>query len=271
MSIGSVLNLSFYRFLPLGTEEILSLRPRIKELALSYDLKGTVILAPEGLNGFLAGSAEKVREFFPQFEALHSGFAKLDPKESFSDDRPFTRLLVKVKKEIIPMGVPSVKPLESTGARLDPEVLKDWYDQGKDFVIIDTRNQYEMDLGSFENAVNPNLKTFRQFPNWLREAAQNPDYQGKPWVMFCTGGIRCEKATALAQEYGLPEVYQLEGGILRYFEKVGGAHYQGECFVFDQRVAVDPCLQETNATQCFGCRAVLTPEEAQKGTHVCQK
>lgn len=271
MSHGAVLNLSFYRFHAFSAEEIAEIRPRLKALALANELKGTVILAPEGVNGFLAGKESDVRQFWMDFQALHAGFAAMDAKESFSDDRPFSRLLIKVKKEIIPMGIATIKPLEATGARLDPEELKKWYDEGREFVIVDTRNQYEMELGTFENAVDPGLKTFREFPAWLQEAAKKPEYQGKPWVMFCTGGIRCEKATALGQQYGIPEVYQLEGGILRYFEKVGGAHYKGECFVFDKRVAVDPALQETSATQCYGCRAVLTKEEQEHGSHVCEK
>ena len=263
------LNVSFYRFLDISDQERPIWRASLKERALKHGLKGTILLAPEGINGFLSGAPDELRAFLEELRSSYPGLEGLDAKESFSSDQPFRRMLVKLKKEIITMGVPMIRPKEHTGPRVEPETLKEWLDSGEEVVLVDTRNDYEYKLGSFKDAKLLDLKSFRQFPERLKEHAS--EWKNKRVVMFCTGGIRCEKATALAEDYGFKNVWQLEGGILRYFEKVGGAHWNGECFVFDHRVALDPELKETSTAQCFECRAVLTQEEQRPGGHVCQK
>jgi UPF0176 protein len=263
------LNVSFYRFFDISQENLPVWRASMKERAHTYGLRGTILLAREGINGFLSGSPEKLRSFLDELRTQYPGLEGLDPKESFSHDQPFRRMLVRLKKEIITMGVPMIRPKEATGPRVEPETLKGWLDRGEEVVLVDTRNDYEVKLGTFEGAKLLDLKTFRQFPERLKAATE--EWKDKRVVMFCTGGIRCEKATALAQDYGFKDVWQLEGGILRYFEKVGGTHWNGECFVFDHRVALDPGLNETSTAQCFDCRAVLSLDEQRPGGHACQK
>jgi UPF0176 protein len=236
--MAPILNVSFYRFTRL--EQLEALRDRVKTRALSDGLHGSILLSKEGINGFLAGPEAVLRPYLDWLFTEIPGLAGIRPKESFSEDIPFTRMLVKIKKEIITMGCPDIIPSEKTGRNLPAAELKRWYDSRKDFVIVDTRNDYEIQQGAFEGAVHYNIEKFREFPKQLeKEAARLRD---KTVVMYCTGGIRCEKATALAMDLGIKDVYQLEGGILKYFEEVGGEHYKGECFVFDHRAAVDPAL-----------------------------
>ena len=249
-------NISSYRFVELT--DLPAKRVAFKNKALELGLKGSILLSLEGINLFLAGSESAINEYL-EFLGRYPGLENLEPKRSYSKDQPFRRMLVKIKKEIISMGRPEVVPSRMTGKRVTPLELKSWYDQKKPMVIVDTRNDYEINLGTFVNAVDMGLKTFRQFPEKLEQ--MKGDLKDKTVVMFCTGGIRCEKATALAQQYGIEDVYQLEGGILKYFEEVGSAHYKGECFVFDQRVSLDPELKPTDMKQCYACRAVLTPQD----------
>ena len=264
-----ILNLAFYRFVPLEPEaRRLALRKALRDTCARLGLKGTILLAPEGVNGFIAGTEASIQEFRAYLDS-EPETQGITIKVSESDEIPFRRLLVKLKKEIIPLGdewLKSVKPDLHTGPRLEPETLRDWYREGKEFVILDTRNEFEAKIGTFKNAVTLDIATFREFPEKL---AQTPaEWREKPVVMFCTGGIRCEKATAVAEQLGFKEAYQLEGGILRYFEKVGGEFYDGECFVFDRRVALDAHLAPTEKLRtCFDCRAVLTLEEQAAGHH----
>ena len=168
-------------------------------------------------------------------------------------------MLVRLKREIISMGIDEIQPEKQTVPRISPQQLKQWYDDGRDMVVLDTRNAYECALGSFDNAVDLDLDTFRQFPDaidWVSE-----EIKSKPVVTFCTGGIRCEKAAELMKRKGFQNVYQLDGGILNYFEQIGGEHWHGECFVFDKRVALNTQLQETDTTQCYACRQVLTIDQ----------
>ena len=249
-------NISTYRFVEVsGLPEK---RQALKKKAIELNLKGTILLSLEGINLFLAGLEADINAYLA-FLDEYPEFKGLEPKRSWSETQPFSRMLVKLKKEIISMGVPEVVPSRFTGKRVSAAELKTWYDSKKPMVVIDTRNDYEMSLGTFENAVDLNLRTFRQFPEKL--AQMKDELKDKTVVMFCTGGIRCEKATALAMNYGIQDVYQLEGGILKYFEEVGGDHYKGECFVFDQRVAVDSELKPTETKQCYACRSVLTPQD----------
>jgi UPF0176 protein len=241
----NVLNISCYRFVELSDPH--AVREALQARAVALELKGTVLLAHEGINLFLAGRTEQVRAFVAQLQEDRR-FAGIAPKESWSATQPFKKMLVKVKGEIIRMNHPTVRPAEGRAPAVAAATVKRWLDQGHDdsgrpVVTLDTRNDFEVDAGSFEGAIDWRLTKFSEFPQALR--AHQADLQGKTVVSFCTGGIRCEKAAILMRELGLDSVYQLEGGILKYFEEVGGAHYRGDCFVFDERRTLDAGLQVT--------------------------
>ncbi len=253
-SLSPIENISFYRFVRIESNRLPSLRAELKEVCLRHGLRGSILLSTEGINGFIAGLPGQLAQL-KDFLHADPHFPGLDFKISFSATIPFRRMLVKLKKEIIPMGRESIDPPKMTAPRLEPEELKRWLDEGRPVHLLDTRNEFEISLGTFRGARSLGLKTFREFTARLEK--EKEALAGVPTVMFCTGGIRCEKAGALALELGMTEVYQLEGGILRYFEKVGGAHYDGGCFVFDRRVALDPALQPTGDVLCYGCRTVL--------------
>ncbi len=262
----NITNIAAYKFVTVPEAELPGVRAQLKEAALALKLKGTVLLSTEGINLFLAGSAESVASFKHVLEASPY-FAGLSYKESFSHSQPFTRMLVRLKKEIISMGHPEIQPERQTAPHLSPQELRQWYEQGKDMIVLDTRNDYEVRLGSFESALHLNIKSFRDFPKEIERLPE--EIKNKAIVSFCTGGVRCEKATQLMLERGFKEVYQLEGGILNYFEQCGGAHYQGECFVFDKRVAINEKLEETTTIQCYGCRNPLTPAEQAVSAGIC--
>jgi UPF0176 protein len=212
--------------------------------ALALSLKGTILLAEEGINLFLAGPAQAVRSFISQLQT-DARFADIAPKESWSASQPFRKMLVKVKGEIIRMNHPAIQPAQGRAPALDAHTVKRWLDQGHDdlgrpVVTLDTRNTYEVDEGTFSGAIDWRLSKFTEFPDALQ--AHKAELADKTVISFCTGGIRCEKAAIYMRESGLPHVYQLEGGILKYFEDTGGAHYQGGCFVFDERRALAPDL-----------------------------
>jgi UPF0176 protein len=242
------LNASFYQFSAL--EDPAAWGRALREELRAFRLKGTLILAPEGLNGFLAGEPAAVRAALGALRA-HAPFAGIDVKESESDEIPFGKFTVKVKKEIVTFRVPGHNPLESAAPRLTPKELARWYAEGKDFLVLDTRNEYEVRLGKFKGARSLSLKHFVELPSAL--APELEAFRGKPVVTYCTGGIRCEKAAPYLRHLGL-DAYQLDGGILRYFEHQGGDNWEGECFVFDQRVAVAPDLSATGARLCRSCQ-----------------
>ena len=256
-------NISCYKFVAL--KELEDLRARILEQAKTNGLKGTVLLSHEGINMFVAGTRGGIDQFVGYVQSL-DGLEGLPVKESFSDEQPFTRMLVRIKKEIISMGVESIQPQLKTSPKMHAEQLKEWLDEGKDFTLLDVRNDYEFELGSFKEAVAIGVDTFREFPQAVEELPE--ETRSRPLVMFCTGGIRCEKAGPLMEEKGFQEVYQLDGGILKYFELCGGEHYEGECFVFDKRVALDPELEETGTTQCYLCQAVVTREQQESEKYI---
>ena len=236
--MNRILNISAYKFVPLPDAE--ALRERLLARALALGLKGTVLLAEEGINLFLAGPAEAVRSFVAELQA-DARLADLVPKESWSAHQPFKKMLVKVKREIIRMNHPTIRPAEGRAPAVPAATVKRWLDQGFDdegrpVVTLDTRNAFEVDHGTFEHAIDWRISKFSDFPQAL--LAHRDELQGKTVVSFCTGGIRCEKAAIFMQQAGLDHVYQLEGGILKYFEETGGAHYRGNCFVFDEREAV---------------------------------
>ncbi len=174
-------------------------------------------------------------------------------------------MLVRLKKEIISMGVEVIRPVRKTSPKISAHTLKQWLDEGRDLTLLDVRNDYEIEIGTFKNAVPVGVDHFRQFPEATRQLPAT--MKAKPIVMFCTGGIRCEKAGPLMENEGFEEIYQLDGGILKYFEECGGEHYEGDCFVFDKRVAVDPNLNETEFEQCYGCQAILSLEDQQSETY----
>ncbi|XAH25911.1 sulfurtransferase [Xylophilus sp. GW821-FHT01B05] len=244
--MNAILNISAYLFVPLSDPA--ALRPLLEERAVARGLKGTILIAEEGINLFLAGPAEAVRGFVAALKE-DPRFARLEPKESWSATPPFRKMLVKVKREIIRMDHPAIQPDFSRADGRAPAVsaatLRRWLDQGRDddgrpVVTLDTRNAFEVDHGSFEGAIDWRIDKFTEFPPAL--AAHRAELEGKTVVSFCTGGIRCEKAAILMREQGLEHVYQLEGGILKYFEETDGAHYKGGCFVFDERRTLDPAL-----------------------------
>jgi UPF0176 protein len=232
------LNVAFYKFIKL--DGLPELRTELRARTRGFGLKGTILISEEGFNASLSGNETSTRAFV-ELLRTDARFGHFDIKESRSEKIPFLRMFVKVKKEIIPMGRPDVRPAEFTAPRLLPRELKNWLDAGKSVVLLDTRNEYEIVHGTFEGARTLGLKHFREFGAKLKTVAG--ELRDKPVVMFCTGGIRCEKATALALKENFKEVYQLDGGILRYFEECGSSHYQGTCFVFDERVTLNASLQ----------------------------
>jgi UPF0176 protein len=238
----SIVNLSAYRFVAL--DDLPALRERVLERASALALKGTVLLAPEGINLFLAGPREAVDAFMAWLRG-DVRFAGLEAKESLSAAVPFGRLRVRLKKEIITMRMPAIRPEGGRAPAVDAPTLKRWLDAGRDddgreVVLLDTRNDYETDVGRFAHAVDYRLASFTAFPDAV--ANDRARYAGKTVVSYCTGGIRCEKAALHMQELGIEHVRQLEGGILKYLELTDGAHWQGDCFVFDGRGAVGPDL-----------------------------
>ena len=241
----SILNIAAYLFSEI--EDPQALRTALLESAQARGLKGTILLAPEGINLFLAGAPDEVRGFVDTLRA-DARFAALETKESWSTAQPFRRLLVKIKREIIRMDHPAINPAAGRAPGVEARTLKRWLDQGHDdagqpIVMLDTRNAFEVDHGTFEGAIDWRISKFTEFPPAL--LAHRDDLAGKTVVSFCTGGIRCEKAAILMREVGVDNVLQLEGGILKYFEEVGGAHYRGDCFVFDGRRTLAPDLSAT--------------------------
>ncbi|MFT4175094.1 MAG: sulfurtransferase [Luteolibacter sp.] len=264
--MATITNISTYLFAELsGLKE---LREELISLCKSWELKGTILLSTEGINMFVAGDGEKIECLLERLRKI-PGLEMLTPKISYSDHQPFNRMLVRIKKEIISFGVEVVRPANYTSPKLPARELKKWLDEGRPVTLLDTRNDYEVKLGTFKNAVIPNIDTFRQFPDAVRSLPE--ELKDQPVVMFCTGGIRCEKAGPFMELEGFKQIYQLEGGILKYFEEVGGDHYDGECFVFDQRVGVDPALRETDSAVCYACQAPLDAADQEDPRYVSGK
>lgn len=244
-----ILNVSAYKFVPL--DDCPALRERLLARCLAAGLKGTILLAPEGINLFLAGPADVLRGFLSELQS-DPRFADLPVKDSWSQTQPFRKMLVKVKREIIRMNHPTIVPHDGRAPAVDARTVKRWLDQGHDdegrpVVTLDTRNAFEVDHGTFEGAIDWRITKFTEFPAAVD--AHRQELEGKTVVSFCTGGIRCEKAAIYLRNAGLDHVWQLEGGILKYFEETGGAHYQGNCFVFDEREALDPQLHAAREPQ----------------------
>ncbi|PRH47315.1 sulfurtransferase [Burkholderia multivorans] len=268
----TIVNLAAYHFVSLDANE--QWRPLVTARCNELGLRGTILLAPEGINLFVAGTREATDAFidYIRHDPLFEGkFATLQFKESLSDSQPFRRMLVRLKREIITMKKPAIKPELGRAPSVDARTLKTWLDRGHDdngrpVVMLDTRNAFEADVGTFDGALDYRIGKFSEFPDVID--AHRADLEGKTVVSFCTGGIRCEKAAIHMKEIGIDNVYQLEGGILKYFEEVGGAHYHGDCFVFDYRTALTPELQPAGDVTCFACRAVVTPDAQQSPSYV---
>ena len=243
-AVKNVLNISAYLFVHLSDTE--DLCASIQSQAQHHNLRGTVLLAEEGINLFLAGQADAVRGFVAWLRQ-DARFAALEPKESWSAAAPFRKLLVKVKREIIRMNCPTVRPQSHRAPAVDAKTLSRWLDQGADdhgrpVVMLDTRNAFEVEHGRFDGAIEWKLEKFSDFPDAVQSHKQQ--LLGKTVVSYCTGGIRCEKAALYMADAGVDNVLQLDGGILKYFELEGGKHFTGTCFVFDERREVDAQLQE---------------------------
>lgn len=250
---------ALYKFVAL--EDYHDLREPLLDRCINAGLKGTLLLASEGINGTVAGTREGIDELLAWLRA-DPRFADIDHKESFDDHMPFYRMKVKLKKEIVTMGVDGIDPNQRVGTYVKP---KDWNDLVNDpeVLLVDTRNDYEYGIGSFHGAVDPKTTTFREFPEYVRRELDPAKH--KKVAMFCTGGIRCEKASAFMLNEGFEEVYHLEGGILKYLEEVPeqDSTWRGECFVFDNRVAVNHQLEKGQYDQCYGCRHPITEQDKQ--------
>jgi len=263
--------LSFYKFVMIQNPH--ELREDLLAKANQLELKGTIILAEEGINGMISGSGENIK-LIVEYISLHTEIGEFELKYSTHNDEVFRRMLVKVKKEIITMRK-EVDPSKKTGKYLSPKDLQKMLDSKEDLILLDTRNDYEYELGSFKNAINPNIKSFGEFVHYID--SNKKSLVNKKVVTFCTGGIRCEKATAYMQKKGILDVYQLKGGIIQYFEKThfdgGSKHWQGDCVVFDKRKAITPELKSSSKHICYICLKEMTtntisPEEG-AGGEIC--
>ena len=250
---------ALYKFVTLANYA--ALRSPLLKTMTENNVFGTLLLAHEGINGTVSGTREGIDRLL-EWLAQQPGLEGIETKESYHDEIPFYRTKVKLKKEIVTMGVEGIDPKRSVGTYVRPA---DWNAliSDPDVVLVDTRNDYEVEIGTFKNAVNPKTKTFREFPAWAK--ANLDPQKNKKVAMFCTGGIRCEKSTAYMKEQGFEEVYHLQGGILKYLEEVPADQtlWNGECFVFDNRVAVDHDLKRGSYDQCHACRMPITEQEKQ--------
>jgi len=252
----NIANITGYKFTPITDTKLL--QEKIINLSEENNLKGTVLISDKGINFSVAGLIENTSNFLKVIKKDEQ-FSDIDIKTTFNEYQPFRKMLVRIKKEIISMGVDEINPYEFTGEKIKPVELNKKLDAGEDVILLDTRNEYEVRLGTFENAIDLNLDSFRDFPtkiNGLREQIGD-----KEIVMFCTGGVRCEKASALMLKSGFKNVKQIDGGVINYFKETGGAHWKGDCFVFDDRVALDKELNETDYVLCFRCREPLNKDE----------
>ena len=253
---NSVVNIAGYKFEPLvDPVDLVSLyQQKCDEL----ELKGTMLISKNGINFSLAGT-QQATDTIIAFLEEDNRFLNIPLKVTYSETQPFRRMKVRLKKEIISLGRKDINPRELTGERISPQDLKNLLDNKEDVLVLDTRNEYETRVGKFENAIDLNLDTFRDFPKAVESLPE--EYKDKQIVMYCTGGIRCEKASAVMMKAGFADVKQLEGGVLDYFKETGGTYWEGDCFVFDERVALDTELNETDYIYCYICREPLSAEE----------
>lgn len=256
MNENSVVNIAGYKFEPLKNP--VDLVRMYQQKCDELKLKGTMLISKNGINFSLAGT-QQATDTIIAFLEEDNRFINIPLKVTYSETQPFRRMKVRLKKEIISLGRKDINPRELTGERISPQDLKNLLDNKEDVLVLDTRNEYETRVGKFENAIDLNLDTFRDFPKAIESLPE--EYKDKQIVMYCTGGIRCEKASAVMMKAGFADVKQLEGGVLDYFKETGGAYWEGDCFVFDERVALDTELNETDYIYCYICREPLSAEE----------
>ena len=241
----------------------------IKSELSSLNILGTIIIGEEGINGTISGNESSLNEAITSLKSINL-FQDLDLKESYSSKKPFLRLKIKIKEEIVSMGLRDIDPTTQAGQYIVPEAWNDLIND-KDTVLIDTRNNYEYSIGSFENSLNPETNNFKEFPKWVEKQGFNEsDKKSKNFAMFCTGGIRCEKASSYMKNHGFKNVFHLKGGILKYLEKIDveDSKWKGECFVFDDRVSVKHDLSEGEYDLCHGCRTPITEQDKLSSNYV---
>lgn len=250
---------TFYKFLVL--ENYKELKIKFDKSLSKTNIKGTILLANEGVNGTIAGSESDLKKFFLYMDKF-SQFKDITPKFSSSNKNPFLRMKVRLKKEIVTIGIPEVSPSNLVGKYLNVEEWNEFLNES-DSMIIDTRNDYEVSIGTFKNSINPKIKSFRNFPNWVQKNLIDKKVSKKSKIgMFCTGGIRCEKSTSYLKKLGFENVFHLDGGILKYLENVKSDEneWKGECFVFDYRVSLNDSLEKGEYDMCYACRMPLSKE-----------
>ena len=250
---------TFYKFLVL--ENYKELKIKFDKSLSKTNIKGTILLANEGVNGTIAGSESDLKKFFLYMDKF-SQFKDITPKFSSSNKNPFLRMKVRLKKEIVTIGLPEVSPSNLVGKYLNVEEWNEFLNESNS-MIIDTRNNYEVSIGTFKNSINPKIKSFRDFPKWVQKNLIDKKVSKKSKIgMFCTGGIRCEKSTSYLKQLGFENVFHLDGGILKYLENVKSDEneWKGECFVFDYRVSLNDSLEKGEYDMCYACRMPLSKE-----------
>ena len=258
---------TFYKFLVL--ENYQELKIKFDKSLSKTNIKGTILLANEGVNGTIAGSESDLKKFFLYIDKF-SQFKDINPKFSSSNKNPFLRMKVRLKKEIVTIGIPEVSPSNLVGKYLNVEEWNEFLNES-DSMIIDTRNDYEVSIGTFKNSINPKIKSFRNFPNWVQKNLIDKKVSKKSKIgMFCTGGIRCEKSTSYLKQLGFENVFHLDGGILKYLENVKSDEneWKGECFVFDYRVSLNASLEKGEYDMCYACRMPLSKENKKNKHYV---
>ena len=263
---NEILVAALYKFVEIN--DLLSLQDNLYNICEENNIMGTILIADEGINGTISGKHNEIKETISSLTS-DERFSNIEIKYSSTDKQPFHRMKVRLKKEIVTIGLPEINPNKKVGRYVKPE---DWNELISDpnVVVIDTRNKYETKIGSFQNALDPETSSFREFPDWVKKFKNSKENSNKKIAMFCTGGIRCEKASSLMKEEGFEDVYHLQGGILKYLETIDKENslWNGECFVFDQRVCLTDELEVGSYKMCFACRMPITEEEMQNEKYI---
>ena len=263
---NEILVAALYKFVEI--DDLLLLQSNLYEICKKNNIMGTILIANEGINGTISGKNNEINQTISLLKS-DKRFANIEIKYSSTNKQPFHRMKVRLKKEIVTIGLPEINPNKKVGTYVKPE---DWNDLISDpnVIVIDTRNKYETKIGSFQNALDPETSSFREFPDWVKKFKSSKENANKKIAMFCTGGIRCEKASSLMKEEGFEDVYHLQGGILKYLETIDKENslWNGECFVFDQRVCLTDELEVGSYKMCFACRMPITEEEMQNEKYI---
>ena len=263
---NEILVAALYKFVEI--DDLHSLQSNLYEICEKNNIMGTILIANEGINGTISGKTNEINQTISLLKS-DKRFANIEIKYSSTNKQPFHRMKVRLKKEIVTIGLPEINPNKKVGTYVKPD---DWNDLISDpnVVVIDTRNKYETKIGSFQNALDPETSSFREFPDWVKKFKSSKENANKKIAMFCTGGIRCEKASSLMKEEGFEDVYHLQGGILKYLETIDKENslWNGECFVFDQRVCLTDELEVGSYKMCFACRMPITEEEMQNEKYI---